>query len=669
MKFLIVLFIALSLTSCTSVEKKEAQVAPASFKQKLLSAKNVSKRSPDKAIFLLDDLLKNNAHNSLTDDALFLKANLYEKTDQNELAIKSYKKILNSKFTSTLDGQTVLRLYAIYKSMDQEGRALYSLDYIQRNELTDKSTLEKIEQLRSPLLLKRERYVYYLESIANQIRIAKSQSYRKQLYGSALSIMDIKVIGLTNKKILDDEDLKVFHPEAALNLSSYYFEGENPQKALDVLRENDELFQSTYYKNQKSELIQRARAFESANNRTIGVLLPLSGRYKDIGQKILQGLQFSLRIWSPEDNENQIKLAVLDTEAKPELLELAFDEMIKKDRPVVFVGGLVGKTAEALVKKSEEYKVPAIVLSQKENLVERSKYSFQNSQPMADYTDYIADLAIKDLNFKTASILHSEKEFSKSYAKAFAKSFEKLGGQIINVIPYDKNEKGSITQAIKTLAQLNSINDRKEEYDEAYKAWKESSKNRRNKDKPSISDLLPPKVDSELVFIADGPKNGGLIASTLAYFDIENLPLFGTHLWNNKDLITRGQRFIEEAIFANSYFEPEVLNSECNSNYSRANSKPIDVYSYKGLEAGAILNNIYNRTSISSRSDMVYALSKIQKVENICFPKGLVRVDHNYFAPVTPLTVKSKTILVFDPENYAKVTAKKNEIEDESPAN
>ena len=357
----------------------------------------------------------------------------------------------------------------------------------------------------------------------------------------------------------------------------------------------------------------------------------------------------------------------LDTKAKPEQLDLAFDEMIKKDRPVVFVGGLVGKTAETLVKKSEDFKVPAIILSQKEGLVKSSKYSFQSSQPLSEYTNYIAKLAIDTLNLKTASILHSEKEFSKTYAQTFSKSFEKYGGKIISVIPYDKNERGSIPLAVKTLAQLNTIENRADEYRKAYNNWKSSNTNRRTHNEPTIEDLLPPKVEAELLFISDGPKNGGLIASTLAYFDIENLPLFGPHLWNSSSFITRGQRFIENAVFAHSYFEPEILNSNCNSYYKQMYSKPLDVYNYKGLEAGTVLNSILNESNINSRSDMVYALSKTKIIADSCFPKGLVRMNHNYFSPVTPLTVKNKKIKVFDPATYTKIVEKNKKFGDKSP--
>jgi len=659
--------LALVISSCTSASKQPALQAPAGYKQQLLKAQGLSKTKPNQAIAILDELLKNNDENSLSDDALFLMAETLEKQGNTDSAIRAYQRILSSKYSSPLDGQTILKLYSIYTSFGDEKKALSTLDFVEKNTLIDQSKLSQIEKLRSPLLIKNGRYISYLEATSNRIKKTNDQSLRKSLFNKALSIMDIKVIGSTNKKILNNPDLSLFHPQASLNLAEYYFEGEQPQKALDVLETNSGILTSSFYQNQKIELIQRARTFESANTRTVGVLLPLSGRYQDIGQKILQGLQFSLRLWNNNQEQAPLRIVVLDTEAKPEKLDLAFDEMIKKDRPIVFVGGLVGKTAETLVKKSDKYKVPSIILSQKAGLVENSKYSFQSSQPLSDYTDYIARLSINTLNLKTASILHSEKEFSKTYAQAFADSFQKYGGKIISAIPYDKNERGSIPTAIKTLAQLNSTENRKEEFRTAYNEWKKSAASRRTRDEPSIEDLLPPKVEADMLFVSDGPKNGGLIASTLAYFDIEELPLFGPHLWNNDSLVTRGQRFIEEAVFAHSFFEPDVMGSQCNTSYQQLYSKPLDVYSYKGIEAGTVLNHIFNASRVKSRSDMVFSLSKTQSITDPCFPKGLVRLDHNYFPPVTALTVKKKQITLFSPDNYRKVSTKTSEFGDKSP--
>lgn len=665
MRITIKLLIFFTLASCTTVKKKEAIKAPASFKQQLLDAKSRAKTNPNQAIVMINQTLSDYPENDLSDDALFLLGQLLERKGDIDSALKSYNRILDSKYASPLDAMSILKLYDLYKKRNQASKALKALNYVDRLELVDKSLRLKIEEKRAPLLLESEDYFKFLESAAVSLKLSTDNQFKKSLFNKAIAVMKIKVLGTDNASVLKNDSLKVFHPQAALHLAEYYFEKEKPDRALMVLQENANLLLNPFYENQKIELIERAKAFEAANVNVIGVLLPLSGRFKSVGNKILQGLQFSLNIWKQTNSSlPPIRLSILDTQAKPELLDLAFDEMIKKDRPVAFIGGLVGRTAETLIAKAEEFKTPALILSQKEGLVENYKYSFQISLPLPEYTDFISKLAIEDLKFKKASLLHSEKLFSKMYAEAFIKSFTDMGGEIVDVIAYDLEEKKSIPNAIKKLAQIDSAEGRELEYAEAYNEWKnkKTNSNARTKKDLTVEELLPPKIDSDLLFISDGPKNGGLIASTLAYYDIDELPLFGPHLWNDSSFLSRGQRFVEDSIFADSYYEPLIFDSECNQNFYKLYGESLDTYSTKGIEAGLILHLLLENQNIKSRSDLLITLSKTSFLKHSCFPNGLVRENNNFFAPLMPLTVKKKSIMIFDVQNYVKLKDKSPEI-------
>lgn len=661
MKLLIHSILFFTLCSCATAEKKVATQAPTSFKQMLLKAKSKVKTDPNQAIQIINQTLSEYPENDLSDDALFLLGQLLERRGNVEGALKSYNRILDSKYSSPLDGKTVLKLYELYHKRKETVKALKVLNFVDRAELIDSESRLEIEKRRGPLLLEDGNYIKYLESASMMLRLSNDNDYRKRLFNKALAVMKIKVLGTDNAAVLKNETLKIFHPQAALHLAEFYFEKEDRQQALAVLEENTNLLVDPFYENQKIELIERAKAFESANINVIGVLLPLSGRYKSVGDKILKGLQFSLNLWQKKNSElPPIKLSILDTQAKPELLELAFDEMIKKDRPVAFIGGLVGRTAETLIAKAEEFKIPALILSQKEGVVDGYKYSFQISLPLSEYTNFLSKLAIEDLKFKKASVVHSEKLFSKMYAEAFIKSFTEMGGEVVDVIAYDLAEKKSIPTAIKKLAQLDSANGRELEYAEAYNEWKKKNEKSRTKKDISVEDLLTPKVESDLLFVSDGPKNGGLIASTLAYYDIEKLPLLGPHLWNDTTFLSRGQRFAEDSLFADSYYEPIILDSQCNKNFYSMYGQPLDTYNTKGVEAGLILHLLLENRDIKSRSDLQYTLSKITFFKHPCFPNGLVRDKNNFFAPLMPLTVKNKSIVVFDIKNYSK-------LKDESP--
>ncbi len=635
------------LSSCKTLElKQEALQASKNYQNTLIRIQKISANNPNLAVSNLNQLLSTHPKNNLSDDALFLLGFLLEKAGDLKGALKAYSKILDSKYSSPLDGRTLIRKVNLLLQFGNSKEALKTLNYVKHHKLIDQSSLKKIQLLKSPLLIQNERYFDYLYNAKDIILTTKDQTLAQSTFKQAQDVLKIKLTGEKTKKILNQPSLSIFHPQAALNLTTYYFENNSPELALSNLKAYSHLLNQPFYKNQRAELITRGRLYESTNKDVIGVIIPLSGKYRIVGEQILKGLQYSLNIWD-STNKTKFKLAVLDSQGDPNQVPSAFDELIKNDKPIAIIGGLIGKTTKILLQKSKEYKIPTLTLSQKEGLINSSKYGFQSLQSLEKYTDLISSIAIEKLNIKRMSILHSKKSFSTKYAKAFFKSFTKKGGQIIQTLEYDLSEKKALPNTVKNLVGLLTIKGREEEYNVALKNWQKSFHSRGNTS-PKIEELLKPQIDFDALFISDGAKNGGLIASTLAYFDVENLTLLGTHLWNDPDLLERGQRFVENSIFASSYFKPHILISKCEQEFLSKFQEPINSYVFKGIEIGVILNSIHNYFKITSRKTLLSALNKTSIITHKCLPQGLIREGHNFASPLLPLTVKDKRIVLIN---------------------
>ncbi len=566
------------LSNCKTMElKQEALQASDGYKSELLRAQKISKENPNLAIANLNNLLSTYPENSLSDDALMLMGDLLQKTGNKKDALKAYSRILDSKYSSPLDGKALLRKTKLLAREGDNNSALKTLDYVKYHKLIDQGSLEEIETLRAPLLIRNGRYSDYLYSAKNIISKTADKNLALDTYKQAQDVLQIKMTGGETKKILEDPSLRIFHPQAALNLTAYYFENNSPELAISNLETYAHLLEEPEYKSRRDELMIRGHAYTSPNKDVIGIIIPLSGKYQFVGQQVLKGLQYSFNLWE-SSSKTKFKLAVLDSEGDPNQVSLAFDELMKNDKPITIIGGLVGKTAEVLLQKSREYKVPALILSQKEGLTDSSKYGFQSSQSLETYTDLISTIAIETMGINKVSILHSKKSFSNRYAEAFAKSFTKKGGEIVKTVEYDLAERRALPNAVKSLVGLLTPEGREEEYEEALKIWKKSSRSRGKTGTPKLEEILKPKVEFDALFVADGAKNGGLIASTLAYFDVEGLTLLGTHLWNDEDLLERGQRFVENSLFASSYFEPEILSSQCGQDFQAKFQEPISPY-------------------------------------------------------------------------------------------
>ena len=657
--FIFSIHLLMTLGCQTFEEKQIATQAPESYKDALLKAQNLSKTNPNLAISKLNQLLSSSPENNLSDDALFLMGDLLYKVGNKAAAEKSFSRILNSKYASPLDGRALIYRTKIISQQNPEA-VLKSLRYVDENQLSDQKSLEKIELIRAPIFLKSEAFSQYLKSAAVILSQTKNQKLATETRRQALDVLKIKISPYNSQTVLNDPHLKIFHAQAALNIAQHFFDNDRPEDALNLLNQNEAVFQSQQDQSKRDEFIARGNIFLSSNVDVIGVILPLTGKYQSVGHQILKGLQYSMGVWR-KNSRSRFKLAIMDSEGDPDQVNLAFNELIRKDKPVAIVGGLVSKTAEVLLKNADDFKVPTLVFSQKEGLTKRSRYGFQSYQSLEDYSAFIASIAYKNAGFQKVAILQSNQAFSKRYGAAFQKSFEKIGGEVTEIVEYNLKERRSLPNAVKKLVKLVSTGDRAKEYGKALAQWQKTTRHRGQGAIPKIEKILKPRIDFDALFISDGAKNGGLIASTLAYFDVEELPLLGTHLWNDGALIERGQRFVENAIFADSYHKPELQASSCGQSFFAKFQEPITSYIFNGIKAGTILNSSYRGFQIESRKNLLSALKSTSTLTDACIPKGMVKEGHNFTSSLSPLTVTNKTIAPLNVENIVKKT-------DESPS-
>jgi ABC-type branched-subunit amino acid transport system substrate-binding protein len=71
---------------------------------------------------------------------------------------------------------------------------------------------------------------------------------------------------------------------------------------------------------------------------------------------------------------------------------------------------------------------------------------------------------------------------------------------------------------------------------------------------PERDDQWHPIVDFDAVFIPDAPKKAGLIIPQLAYYDIRDVYLLGTNLWNSSTLLEMSGEYMKGTLIADGFF-------------------------------------------------------------------------------------------------------------------
>lgn len=312
---------------------------------------------------------------------------------------------------------------------------------------------------------------------------------------------------------------------------------------------------------------------------TIGCLLPLSGRYKAFGDRALKGIELALAHFSSQNPDLPIRVIIEDTGSEPDQAIRAVRQLIEA-KVAAIIGPIV--TAEAAIsEEAEKEEIPIITLSQKKDITAIGGYVFRNFMTPRMQVETIVSYATETLGLKTFAILYPEDNYGNTFVDLFWDDLILKGGQVVAIESYDPT-RTDFADVIKKLIGLYypipedlKDNDHRFVYidpslvpfdpvfsDTVKALLKNGSPTSDETDLPTIpfeeekqdDEALAPFVDFEAVFIPDAPRKTGLIIPQLAFYDIENIYLFGTNLWHSDRMIDMAKDYVQGAILAEGFF-------------------------------------------------------------------------------------------------------------------
>ncbi len=117
---------------------------------------------------------------------------------------------------------------------------------------------------------------------------------------------------------------------------------------------------------------------EDVNMETIGVLLPLSGSMRMVGQEILKGVMLGSKQFRFGKEQMALSVVIKDTGGNKDKALSAFEELVRKDRVSAVIGPLDIKASKAVSVKAKQLGVPLISLSGDNTVAKESDYVFWN---------------------------------------------------------------------------------------------------------------------------------------------------------------------------------------------------------------------------------------------------------------------------------------------------
>lgn len=298
---------------------------------------------------------------------------------------------------------------------------------------------------------------------------------------------------------------------------------------------------------------------------TIGVVLPLSGDAAALGAASLRGVQLAIQNFVQESGgKAEILLEVRDTRSEAQSVAAAIQDLARNPQLKAIVGPLFTKDAHVAAPAAQAAEVPLLTLAFREDLVRDFAYAFRLGVTSRAQVEALVDYAVNTRGLKRFAILYPHDDYGKGLRALFWRALEERGGEVVGIASYDPNA-NDFADPIRSLAGYTLLSD-----DERYLLSKRGALLQRAKRlrPPEARGLqeqaraialpdgqpLPPIVDFDAVFIADGHEKVTLIAPQLEYHEIENVVLLGANGWNHPDLVHLAGRNIEGAIFAEGFF-------------------------------------------------------------------------------------------------------------------
>lgn len=260
-------------------------------------------------------------------------------------------------------------------------------------------------------------------------------------------------------------------------------------------------------------------------HKKIGLLAPFSGKYKVLGEEILQGVELV-----------NTKLEVIKFDTRGDWYETITKtrELIESEDVIAIIGPILSVNAIPAALIADFYKVPLITPTATDSRIRTiSEYVYQLNTSIEAQAVAIAEYSTDILGIRRFATLYPNDTYGTNAVRIFKEEVKRRGGKLLKAISYAHGKK-----------------DFKEELLE-------------------IRDAAPGGL-----FIPAYPEDILMIAPQLWYYQVINdsIKILGTNGWGTEEVIKQGNKYVEGVIYS------DFTNS---TSYSEFDSKFLAAYGHE----------------------------------------------------------------------------------------
>ncbi len=332
--------------------------------------------------------------------------------------------------------------------------------------------------------------------------------------------------------------------------------------------------------------------------KTIGCVLPLTGRYKEYGNKALDAILLAAGIFDKK-NKTPWSIVAEDSQRLSTGVKDAVARLSNTWNVIAIIAVVGTEEAFEAAREAAKQKVPLIMITSKEGITNGNEYVFQHFLTPSQEIRALAKYAVDDLNCVTFSILYPEDEYGNRMTNIFRTEIGRLGGKVERAIPFSKKQTDFGEQISKVI--MNDVN-------EAQNADTGNLKN---------TDQVP--IDFQALFIPDSYQRAKMIASQISAYTMKGFTLLGTSLWNSSNMLKKDSACLEGAVFADSFIingiSPEI-NDFVDIYYAVYSREPENIEALSYDTMGMVIRVLEDKT-VLTRKQFIAGLQQVKNYKGV----------------------------------------------------
>jgi ABC-type branched-chain amino acid transport systems, periplasmic component len=583
---------------------EEAQVASKAGKNEVAMAK-------------LSDLVTHYSDDTYVPEALFVLGTMQHDRGREPEAAAQFTRLVEKFPRSSRAVPCAIQLEEILSKLGRASEALSILENFYGKVADEAKKPEVVAALvhaaseaNAPVRLVRWFTLLYTQSTDPQKREEVSKDLAA-LIDQRLSFTQVREA----VEILKDESIRSFPMDVLLyKLAKIFYHIHDYDRSRETLESFVATFPRHEFAEQANALIKRIKDRNLVVPRAIGVLLPLTGVYREYGNQALEGIKLGMGIFETEGKETAPMLIIRDTAGKPEQAIAQLEDLVFNEHVSCVIGPMFRREAYPAAVKADELEVPIIILGTRSDITSIGSFVFHNFLTLEAQAKTLVSYAIDQLGVKRFGTLYPNEQSGVDFNNAFWDEVRRRKGEVRAAELYEPDTKNFVEPIRKLLGR--PIQQKKTtklkgeppkypplEFEALFVPEEDSEK---------VAMIAPALAFEDIVLMTDDRNKIERIKKSLKSKSLDMIYVLGGSGWNSPKVIEWAGRYVQGAIFCDGFFSEtswpaaRQFVERFKNNFERDPGR-IEAYAY---DTARIVRKIVEQLKPADRSAFREALLK-----------------------------------------------------------